>query len=134
LYFDLSNAIDIFTHNLLLLNFIIFGFSSGYVNWFHSYLINIQSFVRLSGNLSRSYVARSGVPRGSTLGPLHFNIFINNGPIRDSILNSKCLFFADDLKIYHSIYIVYRIVYRINGAHDCKTCSLTVWHWFCALY
>jgi hypothetical protein len=41
------------------------------------------------------------VPQGSTLGPLLFNTFIND--ICDSIHNSQCLLFADDLKIYRSI-------------------------------
>jgi hypothetical protein len=41
------------------------------------------------------------VPQGSTLGNLLFNIFIND--ICDSIHNSQCLLFADDLKIYLSI-------------------------------
>jgi hypothetical protein len=51
---------------------------------------------------------KSGVPQGSTLGPLHFNIFVND--ICDSICNPKYLLFADDLKIYRNI----------NYVHDCK--------------
>jgi hypothetical protein len=51
---------------------------------------------------------KSGVPQGPTLGPLLFNIFIND--ICDSIYYSKYLLFADDLKIYRNT----------NNAHDCK--------------
>jgi hypothetical protein len=40
--------------------------------------------------------------------PLTFNIFIND--ICESIHNSQCLLFADDLKIYHSI----------SDVDDCK--------------
>jgi hypothetical protein len=48
------------------------------------------------------------VPQGSTLGPLLFNIFIND--ICDSIYNSQCLLSADNLKIYRSI----------SDVDDCK--------------
>jgi hypothetical protein len=106
-YFDLSNAFDIVPHNLLLRKLTNSGLSSGYVNWFHSYLANKQPSVRISGTLSSSYVVKSVVPQGSALGPLLFNIFIND--ICDSISYSKYLLFADDLKIYRNI----------NNVHDC---------------
>jgi hypothetical protein len=103
-YFELSNAFDIVPHNLLLRKLTNFG----YVNWFHSYLTNRQSSVRIYGTLSSSYVVKSGVPQGSTLGHLLFNICINY--ICDSVSYYKYLLFADNLKIYRNI----------NNVHDCK--------------
>jgi hypothetical protein len=107
-YFDLSNAFDIVPHNLLLRKLTNSGLSSGYVSWFHNYLTSRQLSVRVSGTLSSSYVVKSGVPQGSTLRPLLFNIFINDNC--DYISYSKYLLFADDLKIYRNI----------NNVHDCK--------------
>jgi sarcosine oxidase/L-pipecolate oxidase len=89
-YFDLTKAFDIVPHNILLRKFSNFGLSSSYVDWFHSYLFNRQSFVRISGTLSFPYPVKCGVPQGFTPGPLLFNIFIND--ICDSIHNSQCLF------------------------------------------
>jgi hypothetical protein len=71
-----------------------FGLSSFYVNWFQSYLSN-------RGKFSSSFSVLSGVPQGSTLGPPLFNIFIND--LSAKINHSKCLLFADDLKIYRNI-------------------------------
>jgi hypothetical protein len=60
------------------------------------------------GKFSSSPVL-SEVPQGSTLGPLLFNVFIDNLSVK--INYSKCLLFADDLKIYRGIKYV----------EDCKS-------------
>jgi hypothetical protein len=73
-YFDSTKAFDTVPHNILLRKLSNFGLSSSYVDWFHSYLSNRQSFVRISGTLSFPYLVKCGVPQDSTLGPLLFII------------------------------------------------------------
>lgn len=54
----------------------------------------------MDGHLSNEYVANSGVPQGSHLGPILFSIFVND---IGNDFNSEYLLFADDLKVYRSI-------------------------------
>jgi hypothetical protein len=98
---DLSSTFDIVPHNILLHKLSNFGLSSSHVDWFHSYLDNRHSSVRISGTLSFSFIVKCGVPQGSTIVPLLLNMFIND--ICNSIHNSRYLLFADDLKIYRTI-------------------------------
>jgi hypothetical protein len=94
IYFDFSNAFDVLPHTLLQHKLSDYGLSSGY-------LTNIQSRVRYSGIRSTPFEMQSGVPQGSVSGLLLFNIFIND--LCDVINHSKCLPFADDLKVYRAI-------------------------------
>lgn len=71
------------------------------LNLMNSYLTNREQYVKFHLHKSYLYKTDSGVPQGSNLGPLLFLIYINDLP--NVIQYSKCLLFADDLKIYKSI-------------------------------
>jgi sarcosine oxidase/L-pipecolate oxidase len=85
---------DTVPHNILLHKLSNFGLSSSYVDWFRSCLDNRYFSVRISGTLSFSFTVKSVAPQGSTIGPLLFNIFIND--ICNTIHNYRYLLFADD--------------------------------------
>ncbi|KAA5593060.1 hypothetical protein F3G61_30925, partial [Pseudomonas aeruginosa] len=72
-----------------------------------SYLNQRPSQVVIDGHSSNPFIASSGVPQGSILGPLFFNIFINE--ITNLFKYSTCYLFADDLKIM-------RVINDVNDA------------------
>ncbi|XP_026478477.1 uncharacterized protein LOC113384917 [Ctenocephalides felis] len=100
IYTDFSKAFDLVDHDILLRKVQRYGVRGKILDWFRSYLTGRHLQVRLDGHLSEKYEAISGVPQGSHLGPILFNIFIND---IGTNFNSDYLLYADDLKIYKTI-------------------------------
>lgn len=100
IYLDFSKAFDKVSHSHLLAKLEAYGFVGDLLEWMGSYLSNRRLVVKSFGSFSSEFVATSGVPQGSHLGPLLFNIFIND--IVD-IIKVDSLLFADDIKLYSSI-------------------------------
>ena len=57
--------------------------------------------VNINGTISDPFVADSGVPQGTHLGPILFLIFIDD--IVKFIKFSQILLFADDIKLFNKI-------------------------------
>ena len=53
------------------------GISSKMLNALYSFNNNIQSYIRLNGNLIKRFEVTSGLKQGCLLSPLLFHIFIN---------------------------------------------------------
>lgn len=102
IYTDFSKAFDRVDHKLLVAKLAAWGFGSGILQWILSFLTGRVQRVRINNYVSKEIAVHSGVPQGSHSGPLFFILFIND--IGKFITQSQFLLFADDLKIYRSIY------------------------------
>ena len=79
----------------------LWGFGWPLLTWIESYLLGRNQIVKVSNSLSSPISVTSGVPQGSHLGPLLFNIFSND--IAETLSNTNFLLYADDLKLYRVI-------------------------------
>ena len=101
-FVDLSKAFDRVRHQPLLLDLHAAGIGGSALAWFASYLSGrYQRVVSLSGSSPYLPVTR-GVPQGSVLGPLLFNLFIAHLPNLAAQYASTLLLFADDKTLYSS--------------------------------
>ena len=75
---DLSKAFDCLNHELLIAKLEAYGFDQSSLNYLYSYLSDRKQRTKINNSLSKWSNIIHGVPQGSILGPLLFNIYIND--------------------------------------------------------
>ena len=102
--FDLSAAFDTVKHDLLLSKLSAeFGFSDVALEWFSTYLNNRSYFVKGAGCTSHTVDVKSGVPQGSILAPVLFNLYFKSAEL---IANSHGLLCIHTLMICSVIFLL----------------------------
>lgn len=91
---DLSKAFDSVPHNMLLAELNSVGCSQMVLKWFHSYLSRREQRIVTQESITPWKTVSRGVPQGSCLSPLLFNIFIRELPSNCTSLTFQ---FADDV-------------------------------------
>ena len=119
---DLSKTFDCVNHELLIAKLHAYGLDNSSLRLIHSYLNNRQQRVRIDNEFSKWSDIKDGVPQGSILGPLFFNIHIcdlfyimRNWPVAN---------YADDTTPYTGGKNTQDVIASLEN------CALVLFKWF----
>jgi len=99
---DFSKAFDTVSHLKLLDTLSTFNFSNSAIELFQSYLSDRYQYIETNNTKSATLKINSGIPQGSVLAPILFNIYIAS--LNSSISNKgfKTVSYVDDFQIASS--------------------------------
>lgn len=91
-----------------------YGITGPALTLLKNYLVDRQYVVAAAGSFSDCKTINQGVPQGSILGPLLFNIYINDLP--NFLHRYNCLLYADDTTITLSDSSIVSLTDKLNAA------------------
>ena len=102
LFLDYRKAFDLVPHDVLLRKLEFYGIRGNILQWFRSYLTGRSQRTKYDSKMSDSLPIEIGLAQGSVLGPILFNLHIND-LVNVSEIFRTCLF-CDDSTLYTSGY------------------------------
>ena len=99
-------------HDLLIAKLEAYGLSPCALTFIHNYLHGRQQRVNINGSFSSWKEIALGVPQGSVLGPMFFNMFINDLFLQ--IAKVDIYNYADDTTIFASDRDINRVISRLE--------------------
>ena len=141
-YSDYSKAFDTVQHHAIIQKLHKIGFSTSPLKWFISYLGNRSQYVQVNDAKSATKPCPFDVRQGSVLGPLLFNLYVNDlQDIDPADLVNTCQY-ADDTTQYEHFKIsqirqtIQNTQKRLNNLNVCSrnnnllNCAKTKYHFF----
>jgi Reverse transcriptase (RNA-dependent DNA polymerase)/Endonuclease-reverse transcriptase len=121
-FLDVASAFDKVWHSGLITDLIQMHFHPPIIRFIHSYLSNRKFFVSVQEQHSRPRPILAGVPQGSVLGPVLFNLHTNDFPT--NIPGVEVALYADDAALLARSFSTRRIGKLLQTAMD----TVSAWY------
>ena len=100
IFADYSKAFDTVNYSTILQNLINLGFEKSSVKLICSYLCERRQYVQVNDKSSQRKLVEFGVPQGSVLGPILFNLYVSD---LQNLIETNICQYADDTTCYEHL-------------------------------